>query len=328
MTSLANQGLPNTNVSVSLIIVSIVGIGLAWFASFRLGIANLEFAWQVNFERLALALTAGLAFGGCGAEMGYHRKYIKTHIIGFALISTMSAAWLAGAFGEWPLLLTVLASVAIGVVTYLLVSFALKPRWSMNLWSALILLTAFGLTVANFLAASLLGGKSGKLVYWLQGSLFDANGYSAVVLLLGLILFAWLLSAKVKDIPVSLLIGLGIGIAGPLFFVACVVPLLVRSLSGSTEGRLFVITCAAVGALLVVLADSAPSLLIGGYSPSLLVPISLVSIPILLHFQRAMVRRDFPSQTRELVETGIIVAWLVGSLFVIFHIVQFASSAA
>ncbi len=312
----------------ALILGSVLVMTVVWLSSFRLGVGNIELAWHVNFDRFVLAVAAGIAFAGSGALIGATSAHIRFHILGFTIVSTASSAILSGALWGLSWGVIVPSSAIVGTLTWVIASPVLQYKKNTNLWSAALLVGAFSLSVINFLLASSVGGTFGKLVYWLQGDLLEASDYSFLALVLSLALFTWTLISKSKEVPASLLLGLGVGVIGPIFFVACVVPFFVRSLIKCSGETRFLTSCAALGALFLVLADSIPRLLIGGYSPSLIIAIGLVSIPYLLYCQRNRLLLDFPSRGRGIIEAGIILFWSVGSVFVLFHLVQFAQLAA
>jgi len=324
---LSSGGLVQNKTTIALIAASLVGILLVWMSSFRLGFGNLELAWQVNLERIALTSAAGIALASASALSNDIRSHIRLHIIGFALISSAASMLLLGATLEWPLVFTMCLVVFAGVSVTWVASYALRYGKSLNLWSAAILSLSFGLSLSNFLTASYLGGGIGGLVYWLQGSLLNINNFSYLALLLGLCLFVWVIKAQRKEIPLYLLIGLGVGLAGPIFFIACLAAMLVRCLTQSSNEKLHLSACASVGALVLVFADSVPRLLVGGYPTGLIIPISLFAIPTLLYYQRKTLLHEFPSKARGIVEASIIAIWLLGFLFIFYHVVQFAMSA-
>jgi len=326
--TMANVSSVQKVTSFALAILAIAGIALLWMSSFRTGFTSIEHAWQANLARIASAAAAGIAFASAGAFLDSASSKIRTHIRGFASLSVASSIFLLGAFWQWSLILTIPASVIIGTLLFFLVGVALQPKKSANLWSALILGIAFLLTSINFVAASSIGDFPGELVHWLQGDFLEAGNYSYLALVLSLCLLAWLISSKSSELPISLLLGLGIGIAGPVFFIGWLVPMLVRRFADLDHGALLVVTSGLIGALFVVSADAIPRLLIGGYSPGLAVPIALVSIPVLLWHQRLALLPEFPSATRAVVEAGLILFWLVGFSFILYHIVHFASQAA
>jgi len=314
--------------AIALLILALGGIALTWLMSFRLGIVDINFAWRSNLDRTATAAAAGIAFAVSGAVSSNALANTKTHILGFTLVSVVSSLLLLGAFLDWGLALTVIASLTVTAVIYFCVAYALRERKTINLWSALILSICFVLAVLNYVGASTSESPLGSLALWVQGNLYNVGHFSYLALLLSLSLLTWLIAAKSKETPTILLVGLGVGIAGPVFFLGWLVPTLVRKLLADHNENLFLVCCAATGALFVVLADAIPRLLIGGYAPSLAIPISIVSIPLLLWSQRSTTLVKFPSKLRSIFESGFILLWVFGFIYTVTHLTKFASSAS
>ena len=265
-----------------LLIISMIGIVCTYLGSFRLGVIDPQFAWTTNFDRTAAAATVGIAFASAGV-LSTAVSSVRVHVVGFAVVTSASALLLIGNFLAWPMIITGVASLCIGAAVFLFTRYFFHLK-SENLWVALTLGVAFLLSILNFLGAAAFGGLAGELVFWLQGNLLAVGGYSLYALLLGLILFSWMLAHRSNELAAILLFGVGLGIAGPLFFISCLIPIVVGSVINKSQEKSFLLACGILGALFVALADAVPRLLLGGYAPTLIIPIALIAIPILLCF--------------------------------------------
>jgi len=312
--------------SIVFILFALTGVIAAWISSYRLGFISVEFAWQLNLDRTAAASAAGLALGSVGVVFGHHAATLRFHVIGFAIISLMTtAAILSSLFGAaW--FIIILISLPFGYVAYFAVERVTRFSRYQNVWFAFILTLSFVLTAASFLLASSLDNLLTHIVFWLQGDLSSSARHSTLALVLSVLLFLWMTLADSKQNAAILLLSLGVGIAGPMFLVASLIPPMVNKLIPS-RGRLWIASCGAFGALFLVLADVIPRLFLGGYAPTLIIPIAIVAIPLLLWSQRTILLHEFPSRTRAFTEAAIVLLWTVGFAFLLFHVVQFASLA-
>ncbi len=310
---------------IAVITLAVAGIVVSWLSSYRIGWVDMSFGWHASFDRTASAVAVGIAFAST-ASTSIALSDFRNHVIGFAAITIASSTILLGILLDWWWGVNVIASL-IGAVAMIYFSKYTLHQQNRNVWATLILSVAIFLCVFNFIAAASVAGDIGKIVFWSQGDLLQAGSYSSLGLLLSVTLFVWLLKSDSKEVPAALLFGLGIGMAGPLFFVGCLIPQLVRKCLGADRGALYLVASAATGALLVVLVDSIPRLLLGGYSPTLIIPIAVVSIPLLLCFERSKALSTFPNNRRAAVEAILIGLWVVGFIVLFFHIIDFASRA-
>lgn len=304
--------------------LSVLALILMSMSSFRLGVNDLEFAWQVNFTRVAVAAVGGLSFAVVGGLIESKRNAL-IQIFGFGFVTSVSSIVLIGVTLDWPLVLIIgLALLGAGAMV-LITKLATKEYSSANLVLSLVLGLSLVLSMLNFIGISTLDDATGSILRWLQGDLYSAGIYSAWSLPFAAFLLGWLLFSTAKELPACLLLGLGLGACGPLFFVPLLVPILVRKLTNLKQGRLFLLSCGISGAMFVVLADTLPRLLLGGYAPALIVPIALVSIPIVLWWNRLRVLAIYPSAKRGKIEAILILLWVALTVFVFYHIVEYAS---
>ena len=308
-----------------LIGISVAAIILAYLSSFRLGISDPQFAFTANFDRAFAAATVGIAFASVGA-LSTTAASIRFHVVGFAAVTFISSIFLLGNYLAWPAIATVFAGLASGASFCLLMRYTFN-RPSENLWAALALAVVFILSIINFLGAAALDGLTREVVFWLQGNLLPVGGHSIFGFLLALALIVWILIYRSAELPIMLLFGLGLAIGGPLFFVSCLIPISASNIIDQSQKRSFLAVCAALGALIVVLADVIPRLFLGGYAPTLIVPIALVSIPILLCIQLSRSLTQVPFKGLAIIESTFVLLWLVGFSVIFYHVISFANLA-
>ena len=265
--------------TVKLAVWSLVGLAIAAVATtlqFRHSFADpAAFAWAANGARWVLAMSVGalLASAGCALPA---RATVPQTWLGFSAGTALGAAlaWrYLGPFG---------AAVA-GPLSG--VAFALAADRCRGTY--VIALTAAAFAGVGVFAASLVKfdpnlGRS--LAFWALGDLSHASWEAAA---LGLIAALAYLALRHRFSP-YLALGVGVGLAGPLSFVAWWVPRAEDRLAG-LSGRARVVLCALAGGVLVMTVDAAQRFLVGGYGLGLNLPLTMLGLPFLLWWGRARV---------------------------------------
>ncbi len=303
---------------------SLAIIGLLVFAvssSYRLGLVDLSFVWQVNVQRYAPLLAAGLAFGLLGAMRSSFSK-LGTHVLGFSLVATVSSLLLLGqlVFENWWAGL-----IGAGFFIAALLFSARKYYSSLDQGSVLILvsLVAFGLllSIANYLGAAFVGGQIGSLIFWSQGYPFAFGSFGVWMLPACLVLMIVALRSSDKELPQLLLMGLGLGVVGPLFFIAYLAPLIASAVISNKDSRWLLLLSALLGALIVAFAHLIPSLLIGGYTPSLIIPIAALALPLIVWNSR----QSSDTASKNILKGLAAMLWIVLVLSVVYQVAHYAA---
>ena len=312
-------GRSSNAIAIVLLALGFVGLCYAYFNSYRLGLINSDLAFAANFDRMVAGAAVGVAAAVIGALHPVASK-IQNHVLGFVLVSSFSAVMLLGVYFELPTALVFLVAAGSLPIVYKLTAL-LRSTTSASVYIPLLLTLSFLLSIVSFIGASMAGGIVGGLIFWLQGDLSSVGGYAPFSLIICLSLLVWLIKDKSNEVPLLLLLGIGLAIAGPLFFVGCLVPLLVKRFVEEASYSLFLLTSTGMGAFAVVLADAVPRLLLGGYAPALIVPVALVSIPIILMLQNSV---DSGSAISTVINRLFGALWMVAFVFILFHVVIYA----
>ncbi len=306
-------------IALLLLALGFVGLCYAYFNTYRLGLINSDLAFAANFDRMVAGAAVGVAAAVIGALHPVAFK-IQNHVLGFVLVSSFSTVMLLAVYFELPTALVFLVAAGSLPIVYKLTAL-LRNKTSASVYIPLLLTLSFLLSVVAFIGASIAGGNVGGLIFWLQGDLSSVGGYAPLSLIICLSLLVWLIKDKSNEVPLLLLLGIGLAIAGPLLFVGCLVPLLVKRLVDESSSSLFLLTSAGMGAIAIVLAEAIPRLLLGGYAPTLIVPIALVSIPIILMLQNSV---ESGSAVSIIINRLFGALWMVGFAFILFHVVIYA----
>jgi hypothetical protein len=263
-----------------------VGLAIALAAmslQFRFGLGELQdFTIDANGPRWLLAFAAGALFGCAGLQVP--ARYAAPEW--FLAISTASAAgcvlgWqFAAAPGAW-------FGLAAGAVLGHLAVRMLPPH---RVVAALLCLA---LAAAGLFAGSLVKAEPNTarlLVWWALGDVGHATWATGVIGVLALPA-VWL----IRDARASgwLALGLAVGLAGPIAFLAWWIPLAEARIAGLAGARR-IFLCMIAGGVLLLTVDAVQRFLIGGYGFGLNFPLALIGTPIYLWWcagRRASARR-------------------------------------
>ena len=266
--------------------------------SFRVPFPAFDLPLQANTGRMLAAAAAGMALAAAAAVRDPSRRPLREAYV-FALSVGGAGGLVLGlvyAGGEF-------AAVGLGAVgagaAMALVRLVDGHRRIANAGLALVLVALFFAAIPAYLAASTDVAGLGGAAIWLLGDVSRAHGAGAVaVLLLAVVGCAWVAwcaeagrggSATVS----SLLVGLGVGIAGPVAFVGWAGSSLARYVAGpAAPASRRIVLSAVAGAALLMLADAVARRLVGGYAPPLNVTIAFVAIPAFLWWNRRRLRRE------------------------------------
>jgi ABC-type Fe3+-siderophore transport system permease subunit len=174
-----------------------------------------------------------------------------------------------------------------------------RPRRLANLGVlALIAAAVFGAAVAGTYARARRDAVA-PIVAWLLGDLTGATAAVAALLLVAAAAVARVGADALArgDKPRArsvawIATGIGVGAAGPLAFVASMVPRAVRWLAPGAPAPMSLAATACAGAATVAAIDAVPRLLVGGYDFPFNVPASLLAIPIFTGWNHARLRRE------------------------------------
>jgi len=327
-----NEAKNNKNFIASAVaFVTIVLIGLLGIASFRIQFLDTPLdVLALNANRLIAAISAGAAFALSGITFNNKTSSPVIHLKGFAAltIGISTSLWLL--LLEFNYILAFAIGVIVFVLAYKMMVILTRPYAAANFVLALTMLLVVFLWIYSFGAASVFEPK----LLWLMGDLNAASKFSILALILVVLTSIWLFfstSAK-QELPASenprfLLMALGVGIAGPLFFIGWLAPLISKKLLTDNKDVTYFICTALIGSLLVVSGDIANQQLFGGYAPPSMLLISIVGIFASLEWNRQRLLKHHPNKTRGKIELGLILLSLLATLYIFIEIANYVESA-
>ncbi len=330
--------------AASVLVSSAAVVAAAVLASFRLGFADdVPTLLRVNGPRVLLGAAAGgalalggalrlaaldLAAGGRGAREARPLRDLEWLALatgaagGGTLLAagrTGAAAWAAFAVG---------AAGGAALLWRGVRALDRPKRWT-NLGAAAALALLIGVAAVAGTYVRERRDAVSPVVAWLLGDLSGATFASGLaVLALALSILATAFGAapgrgaeRFRTLAL-LALGVGVGAAGPLAFIAGMPPRTVRRLARGASLPLVLAASAAAGGATVVAIDTVPRLLVGGYDLPFNVSAAMVAVPVYLGWNRVRLRREAgpagaPFETAELallvLLTGVAV-WLAATL--------------
>lgn len=272
---------------------SLVAIA-AVLLSFRVPFPAIDIALHANASRMLAAAAAGMSFAAAavlrgGSGRALREAYIFALSIGAAGGIAVGLKFVGGTFAG-----CVFGGVGAVVAMGLVRLFDGRHR-GLNLGLALVLMGLFGAGIVAYLAVSTEHLGMGSVGLWLLGDVSRAHGTGAVlVFALVVIGIGWAARStgeRGSETAAILLVGLGVGVAGPVAFIGWAAASLAQLAGGTSvsESKRLVLA-AIVGGALMMLADAVARLLVGGYAPPLNLTIGFVAIPAFLWWNRRRLR--------------------------------------
>jgi hypothetical protein len=310
--------------AIALLFAGAFAIGvfyLSVISSFR--IADLTFgeAWELNFHRTAITFSAGFALV-IGFASNSVQLPVAKHISSYIALVLFSAGLMLGQTLSWPIIISILSGVSFGAFGFwstekLEVNSPLK-----NLLLGFVLYAVFVTSVVVYLTAvGFTDGFSG-IVLWLfsDASQGGNNGYIALACVF--LAALWLVYSQRKQALSLIMLGLSLGLLGPIMFIGFLIPYYVQGLD--LEQKKHMLVSGLVGGAILTTISTVSSMALGGYSPALMIPISFISIPLLLWLSRS----PHKSALGSISETLLILLSMVMSAGVIWHLAAFVQIQA
>ena len=309
-----------TRVFIGLCVLALVlaSVILSIYSSFRMPQGYTQLAWQLNFDRTAVIFSAGFALA-ISLASNHFQNSAEKQFSAYALIVLSAGGFVLGLVFSWPLLICSFLALAMGGSGFYLSAKLTVTSPASNLILGISLYILFFISVAVYLAAAVFAGDEGGVVLWLlsDASRVGVNGYLALCAIF--LISIWLLFADKRELPSLLLLGLSVGLLGPIMFVGWLAPTLVERLGLGDKGHLLV--SGLLGGVALVLVATISSLALGGYAPALIVPLGFISIPVILWLSRSPKLGSLCS----LLEVTLIVISFSMSLAVVWHLAGFAA---
>lgn len=305
-------------VSVTILLILALITVFAMLA-FRLPVSSAVLdILSIKTSQLIIAIAAGAAFALAGIRQEGDYSPVS-HIHGFTSITLGLSTLLGVLMLGGSMILAISFGAIITFISYRVSQQLTQAFTNANFLLAITLVITFILWIYAFGAASALAPKW----LWLMGDINTvANSNAAMLLAIGL-LGIWLFttdksankSALNEQTPRLLLLGMGFGLAGPLFFVGWLSPTIADKLIQQRTRPLYYLYTALLGIFMVIAAHTASQLLFGGYAPPVMLLIGIIGILTSLEWNRRRLFKHYPNQTRSRIELGFII---IGALFAAF----------
>lgn len=296
----------------------------ALLTSYRVAQFDAVFVWQVASPRVFLAFSAGMAFAVVGATLE-HEKHGLQHAVAYGLLMSAVCGVVVASLTAWGWLAGIAVCALLIVLVMILSTRVFRDDRFSTLALALLLALGFALNTINFAGAWLSPAGSSVILRWALGDISLAGEWSLIGFVVACVLTAAIASNLNASWIAPLLLGLGFGLAGPVLFVAWMVPMLLRRLTRLSTKRSLLLCSGLLGGSLVVLLDTSTALLLGGYAPPLSVPIALISIPALLWWNHKRLAKFVPAWYQNL--QAIVLLAITALVFVVLvHLVMYAQA--
>jgi len=316
---------PATAVTISALLCLCVVV-FALTSNYRVIEFDTAYIWQVSLPRVLVAVSAGIAFGVAGATVKT-RKHSLLHAIAYAISMSVVSGLLLADMAGWNVLgglgLSILFITLVGGLSKLV----FRDSATSTVTLAVLLGLAFSLNVFAYAGASVTTGALSAVSKWVLGELAYSTHISVVGLVSVSSLAILVAYSKWQNWTLPLLVGIGLGMAGPLFFVGWLAPTLLGLLNQQLSKSSLVFGSALIGASLVVLMDSLPRLLLGGYAPPLSVSLAVFATPVVIwcHHKQLVKQSALPRWIIPL-ERVTIFATTLFFVFVLVHVVLYAQA--
>jgi len=305
--------------SVLILAVAAFYFSVSW--SFRLPEEYSELAWKINFDRVTVVFAAGFALTMSLASKHYSMSIARQFSV-YVLVVFATAGFVLGLIFTLPLVACLLTALIFGVLGFSL-SNTLKIESSIgNLALGFSLYLTFFISALVYLAALVYADGIGEFALWLLSDVnrVGVNGYLAFALVF--VLAFWAAFDQQRELPTLLLLGVSLGLLGPIMFVGCVIPMLVKHLDLSARAHTLV--SGLFGGIVLLVMATSSNLIFGGYAPALIVPLGFVGIPILLWLNRTPEKGSIIN----VIEVSLILVSMLVSIVVLNHLAAFAQSQA
>ena len=175
-------------------------------------------------------------------------------------------------------------------------------------------------SVLVYLAALVYADNKGEFVLWLLSDAQRVVGNGYLVLLLVFVLASWAILDQERELPTMLLLGVSVSVIGPIMFIGCLVPMIVKKMSLNQTASMLVSGLLGGAVLLAITTSS--NLILGGYAPALIIPLGYVGIPVMLWLNRNHQEKGRANT----VEAVLILLSVLMSFVVLGHLAGFAQN--
>lgn len=314
---------------IGLIIAACYLIFTAYAYSFRVDDLSLVPNLNINTYRWLLLLLGGLAFGVSSAAT-LNENTLINHVRYYSVLMVMVLFYFIIKWWLDASLIALMVGILIAVVWNYFCARILRSRSSQNIVMIALLIVSFFLSVFVFGFASAAVEPERAFWHWLFGDLNLFKNSSSVQMVIAALIVCALTTAiclrpKQQTIAV-LLLGVAVGLLGAVFFVGAAAASIAACMSSRltlTKPSSYLIS-GLLAAAFVVSADSLPRLLVGGYSPFLMITTAVLMMPLVIFLQLLQTNIVNKSQILIVVEWLMLVIMASTSVLIIWHLNQFA----
>lgn len=306
--------------------ISFYLVFMGYAFSFRVPGISWELSLNANAAQWGLSLLGGLSLGVSGAAM-LTQKSLLNHVryfsvLMFAAIVFFLSDWWAGSI----VFASVLGLFSLLVWNYVFLR-CLRQRAAQNVMSVLLLVSAFLASVLVYGFVSAEQPPMTSVLAWLFGDLkvVAIQGVKSMIAMtfLVVVLSALVCVDRYRELVAPVLLGLGVGMLGAVFFVSAVAPIAVKKLR-ITKSPYYYLYSGLLASAMVVVATHFPKLFVGGYSPSLLITNAVLLMPLVVYLQIAQKTDSPKSKTLKAMEWLILLIFSVLTVSIVWHLGQFA----
>lgn len=311
---------------IAIAAVLIYFIFISYAFSFRVQSVGWEWVFNANSARWGLSLLGGLSLGMSGAVMLTQHSLLN-HVRYFGVFMFVAVVFFVS---RWWVGSVVLASI-LGFISLIVCHYVslwcLKQRAAQNIIFMLLLVTGFIGSVLVYGFASVEQQSMGNVLAWLFGDL-TIMAMQSVTSVLAMTFLVAGLSALIclnrhRNIAAPMLFGLGVGMLGAVFFISAMAPIIAKKLR-VIESPYYYLYSALLAGAMVVVAVHLPRLLVGGYSPSLLITNAILFMPLVVYLQITQQLNSSKGKALKAIEWSMLLVFSVLTVFVVWHLGQFA----
>jgi hypothetical protein len=314
---------------ITVIIAACYLIFTAYAYSFRVDDLSLIPNLNINTHRWLLALLGGVAFGVSSAAT-LNQDTLINHVRYYSVLMVMVLSYFMVKWWLDTTMLALMAGALSAFVWNFLCERILRSESLQNIAMIVLLIVSFFLSVIVFGFASMEVEPALTFWHWLFGSLNLVSDLASVQLVIIALLvgaMSAIICLRDKQLAMAfLLFGMALGVLGAVFFVGAVAASIAARIADKlklTKPSNYLIS-GLLAAAFVVSADSLPRLLVGGYSPFLLITTVILMMPLVVFLQLIQTRVTSKNQILIAIEWLLFVLMGSTSVAIIWHLNQFA----
>ena len=309
----------NVLITVVAVVVAFTVFYISMVWSFRLPENYQQLAWKVNFDRIAIIFASGFALAMSMASQ-HQNLSIKNQAVCYVCVVLAALGFVLGLAFSLPLLICLLAGGIASVIGFLMMSKLAFETNVARLGLGIGLYLTFLASVLVYLAALVYAGNNGGFVLWLLSDAQRVVGNGYFVLSLVFVLASWAILDQERELPTMLLLGVSVSVIGPVMFIGCLAPMIVKKMPLNQTATMLV--SGLLGGTVLLAITTSSNVILGGYAPALIIPLGYVGIPVMLWLNRNHQEKGRVNT----VEVVLILLSVIMSFVVFGHLASFAQN--